>query len=75
MNTKLLAIYTISQVEKENMFDTGVFNDILRGYVLMALDICHLTTKERENIMDSIHESLDFYTAKQAHERAEKEYF
>lgn len=38
----MMEIYSKNKEEVNEMFDTGVFNEIVKGYMAVTLDICNL---------------------------------
>lgn len=69
---KFMAMCQKSREEINEMFDSGMFNSILKGYLIRAMK-ANFTEEEIRNTLRVVDEMLDFISAEEA--KAEWEEF
>lgn len=59
-----MSIKTEEQIN--NMFNTGQFNDIMRGYIAMTMHNLDYKDEQIDEVMDELRYMLDMHTAGEA---------
>ena len=52
--------------QRLTLFDSGAFNDVCRGFLLIALNNIRLDAKRQERALDALNEALEGTTAEAA---------
>lgn len=57
---------TLSEDERNNLMDTGIFNDAIRGYLVCAMGYADFSPKEVKRALGGLHIALDDFSAAEA---------
>ena len=64
----MLEMYSRSEEECNEMFNSGVFNDIVKGVVALALDDCNYEHDSVKKVLNQCDIVFDSFTAGQCRE-------
>ena len=56
----------MSNTERCDFVDTGIFNEIIKGYLVCAMGFADFTPKEVKKALHGMHIALDEFSAEQA---------
>lgn len=59
-------LFSMSKEERDVIFDTGFFNEICQGYLMLTLQALGKSEKEIDEAQSKLNEMFDFNTAKEA---------
>jgi hypothetical protein len=63
---KLISLASKSPSELNEMFDSGMFNSVMKGYVILSMRGKNHTEAEIEATLHALDETLGFVTAEEA---------
>lgn len=72
---KIKALRILAKLEEEEidaLFDTSAFNNIVKGYLIAALENAELTEEQRDDIRDGLRFALDEMSAWDARRKYER---
>lgn len=72
---KIKALRIVAKLEEEEideLFNTSAFNNIVKGYLIAALENAELTEEQRDDVRDGLRFALDEMSATEARKKYER---